>query len=144
MWTGSGAMCSSTADATPASWARQRSTRSSATFELVDRHASWSWTATHISALRTVFDKLGGMTLTAAMPTPKRPRRLHDVLSPDEVAHLLRAAGSTRDRLAILLLYGCGLKTSEACGLRWEDVDIAWRRPRTTAGTCRRRRRVRA
>ena len=107
MWTGSGAMCSSTANATPARWAPQRSTRSSATFELVDRHASWSWTATHISALRTVFDNLGGMTLTAAMPTPKRPRRLHGVLSPDEVARLLRAAGSTRDRLAILLLYGC-------------------------------------
>ena len=96
-------------------------------YQLSDRHASWSWTATHITALRTVFDKLGGASLTEGMVTPKRPRRLHDVLEPNEVGRLLEAAGSTRDRLAILLLYGCGLKTSELCGLRWSDVDIAGR-----------------
>jgi site-specific recombinase XerD len=61
------------------------------------------------------------------MVTPKRPRRLYDILEPDEVGQLLQAAGSTRDRLAILLLYGCGLKTSELCALRWIDVDIAGR-----------------
>jgi integrase len=93
-------------------------------YRLADRHASWSWTATHITALRTVFDKLGGAALTEGIPTPKRPRRLHDVLDPAEVTHLLKAAGSTRDRLAILLLYGCGLKTSELCALRWSDVDL--------------------
>jgi len=58
---------------------------------------------------------------------PKRPRRLHDILEPEEVGRLLETAGSTRDRLAILLLYGCGLKTSELCALRWSDVDIAGR-----------------
>jgi integrase/recombinase XerD len=94
---------------------------------LSDRHVSWSWTATHITALRTVFDKLGGTALTEGMVTPKRPRRLHDILEPEEVGRLLQAAGSTRDRLAILLLYGCGLKTSELCSLRWSEVDIAGR-----------------
>ena len=55
---------------------------------LSDRHASWSWTAAHITALRTLFDKLGGMGLTPAMPTPKRPRRLYDVLSSEEAMAL--------------------------------------------------------
>jgi len=93
-------------------------------YRLSDRHASASWTASHISALRTVFDKLAGTALTQDIPTPKRPRRLHDVLGPDEVGRMLQAAASARDRLAILLLYGCGLKTSELCALRWEDVDL--------------------
>ena len=95
-------------------------------YGLVDhRRVSWSWTALHISALRTVFDKLAGTGLTEGIPTPKRPRRLHDVLDPDEVARLLKAAAASRDRLAILLLYGCGLRTSELCGLRWADVNLA-------------------
>ena len=76
------------------------------------------------------------------MVTPKRPRRLYDVLEPEEVGRLLEAASSTRDRLAILLLYGCGLKTSELCALRWSDVDIAGRTVQvrfaggTREGTC--------
>ena len=109
-------------------------------YRLADRHASWSWTATHISALRTVFDKLGGASLTAGIPTPKRGRRLHDVLAPDEVSRLLKAAGSTRDRLVILLLFGSGLRTSELCGLRWHDVDLAGQRVRVgVAGGSRER-----
>jgi integrase len=110
-------------------------------YRLSDRHASWSWTATHITALRTVFDKLGGAAITNGMVTPKRPRRLPDILEPDEVGQLLEAAGSTRDRLAILLLYGCGLKTSELCALRWTDVDITGRamRVRFAGGTRERR-----
>lgn len=91
------------------------------------RHTSWSWTATHITVLRTVFDKLGGATLTDGIVTPKRPRRLHDVLEPGEVSRLFHATGSTRDRLVILLLYGCGLKTSELCDLLWSDVQVAER-----------------
>ena len=96
-------------------------------YQLDERHASWSWTATHISALRTFFDKLGGAQLTDGIPTPKRPRRIHDVLDAQEVGRLLQAASATRDRLAILLLFGCGLRTSELCALRWSDVDLAGR-----------------
>ena len=93
-------------------------------YRLATRHASWSWTATHITVLRTVFDKLGGAQITEGIPTPKRPKRLHDILEPEEVGRLLKVAGSTRDRLVILLLYGCGLRTSELCALRWNDVDM--------------------
>jgi integrase/recombinase XerD len=105
-----------------------------------DRRFSWSWTATHISALRTVFDKLGGASITEGIPTPKRPCRLHDVLETEEVGRMLKAAESTRDRLAILLFYGCGLKTSELCGLRWRDVDFPGRSVRVSfAGGTRER-----
>jgi len=94
-------------------------------YTLTDRRLSWSRTVTHITALRTVFDKLADTALTEGFRTPRRPRRLYDVLSPEEVGRMVKAAGSTRDRLAVLLFYGCGLKTSELCALRWKDVDMA-------------------
>ena len=71
----------------------------------------------HVSVLRTSFDKLGGLRTTAALRTPKRPEPLRDILSADEVARLIEAAPTLRDRLLIGLLYGCGLKvmmTSES------------------------------
>jgi site-specific recombinase XerD len=57
--------------------------------------------------------------------TPRTPPR---VLTLDEAARLLKAcprdtAGERRDRLVVLLLYGCGLRTKELCGLRVQDVD---------------------
>ena len=36
---------------------------------------------------------------------------------------MLDAAETLRDRLLLGLLYGCGLKPGEACGLKWRDLD---------------------
>lgn len=47
----------------------------------------------------------------------------------EEEAHQLvqacpaRSAAERRDRLMVLLLYGCGLRTKELCALRLQDVD---------------------
>ena len=71
----------------------------------------------------TVFDKLGGKNITSHLVTPKRPEHLPDILSPGEVREILAAATTTRDQLLLGLMYGCGLKVSEVCGLRWGDVD---------------------
>ncbi|MCE9616021.1 MAG: tyrosine-type recombinase/integrase [Lentisphaerae bacterium] len=90
-----------------------------------DRHASWSWVSVNISVLRTAFDKLGGLQTTARLRTPKRPQHLGEVVSGPDVARMLAVSPTARDRLLIGLLYGCGLKVSEACRLRWADVDVA-------------------
>lgn len=56
-------------------------------------------------------------------PKPKRRRRLPKVVRKTQWADLLTAAKSQRDRaLLAVMLYG-GLRVSEACGLRIEDVD---------------------
>lgn len=91
---------------------------------LTDRHSSSSWLSVNISVMRTVFDKLGGLSLTTHMPTPKRPRRLAHTVTSNDVGRLIEAAPTIRDRLLIGLLYGCGLKAGEACRLRWEDVGL--------------------
>lgn len=93
--------------------------------DLTDTHSSASWIAANIWVLRTVFDKLGGMKLSRRLRTPKRPFRLPELLSPSQVLAVIDAAPTWRDRLLISLIYGCGLRVSEACRLRWQDVDPA-------------------
>jgi integrase/recombinase XerD len=69
---------------------------------------SWNWLAANICVLRTVFDKLGGMTVSAGLTTPKRPDRLPTILNRREAVSILRAAPTVRDRLLLGLMYLCG------------------------------------
>ena len=65
----------------------------------------------------------------AELDLPRRRRRLPRTLSPAEVERLIDAAAGTtprslRDRALIELLYGAGLRVSEAVGLGKTDVDL--------------------
>ena len=67
---------------------------------------------------------------TADLRGPRRTQRLPQVLTRDEVAALLRAPRGTdpralRDRALLELMYACGLRASEAIGLKVGDVDVA-------------------
>lgn len=64
------------------------------------------------------------------LPGPRRRRRLPRTLTVSEVDSVLAAAGgveplSLRDRLALELLYGCGLRSQEAVDLSLDDVQQA-------------------
>lgn len=66
---------------------------------------------------------LDGLNLQDARPRP--PAR---VLSVEEAKRLLDACGrrnrsQRRDRMMILMLYGCGIRTGELCRLNVQDVD---------------------
>jgi integrase/recombinase XerD len=68
----------------------------------------------------------------AATELPRRRRRLPRTLSPAEVVRLIEAAGGVtpralRDRALIELLYGAGLRVSEAVGLDRGRVDLGER-----------------
>ncbi|MFN0155207.1 MAG: tyrosine recombinase XerC [Gaiella sp.] len=68
----------------------------------------------------------------AALTPPRRPRTLPRALSPAEAERLIEAAnGSTpralRDRALVELLYGAGLRVSEAVGLARSSVDLEGR-----------------
>ncbi|HLU12603.1 MAG TPA: tyrosine recombinase XerC [Arenimonas sp.] len=59
---------------------------------------------------------------------PKAPRKLPQVLDPDEASQLVEVdAGAPlgeRDRAMMELFYSSGLRLSELCGLRWTALDL--------------------
>jgi integrase/recombinase XerD len=65
----------------------------------------------------------------AELDLPRRARRLPRTLSPGEAERLIEAAAGTapralRDRALVELLYGAGLRVSEAVGLERAAVDL--------------------
>jgi integrase/recombinase XerD len=65
----------------------------------------------------------------AAVQLPKRPKPLPKTLSPGEAERLIEAAAGTqpralRDQALVELLYGAGLRVSEAVGLEKAGVDL--------------------
>jgi integrase/recombinase XerD len=66
---------------------------------------------------------------TAALSPPSKSRKLPRVLSYGEVKRLLESVGdgdeiALRDRALLEVMYGCGLRASEAVGLDVNDVDL--------------------
>jgi integrase/recombinase XerD len=66
---------------------------------------------------------------TASLSTPRRSRKLPQVLTRGEVEKLLSQPRGTepaalRDRALLEVMYACGLRASEAIGLELMDVDI--------------------
>jgi integrase/recombinase XerD len=97
--------------------------------------------ARRVASLRSFFRHLvliGAVTENPAaeLHLPKRVRRLPRTLSPGEAERLIDAAGGTtpralRDRALVELLYGAGLRVSEAVGLDRAAVDLDQRLVRT-------------
>ena len=85
-----------------------------------------------VSALHTYFGFLVGEGILKEDPsdrleTPSRGRRLPEVLTVPEVERMLASPQvdeprAWRDRALLELGYGAGLRVSELCGLRLEDL----------------------
>jgi integrase/recombinase XerD len=57
------------------------------------------------------------------LPFPKTPVRLPTVLSPDEITRLIEAAPNLLYRTILMLLYGTGIRRTEASLLKVSDID---------------------
>ena len=91
---------------------------------LVDTGTSAVMLNRAITALRFFF----GVTLDRAdvmtkMSTVREPRRLPVVLSREEVARLIDAAGKPKYQAALSVAYGAGLRASEVVTLKVGDID---------------------
>ena len=85
-----------------------------------------------LSAARSLFAHLaagGASDPSAALLGPRRARRLPEAPTAGDCARLLDGrwpdgAEALRDRAALELLYGCGLRVSELCGLDVANCDL--------------------
>jgi len=87
-----------------------------------------------LSACRSFYAWLVKQGRIAASPaasirSPKAPRKLPQVLDPDEAKALVEvptdAPLGLRDRALLELFYSSGLRLSELCALRWRDLDLS-------------------
>lgn len=72
--------------------------------------------------------------LAEKIQAPKVPKKIPHFISIDEAIQLIKSLWAEQahvqiisHRVLILLLYGGGLRVSEACHLKWSDVDFAKR-----------------
>ena len=101
---------------------------------LTTNNASAPSRARALASIRNLFrwlDRNGHLHNPAIqhLRTPKQPRRLPRALNPDDAFQVLEEADATakldwtgeRDRALFTMLYGCGLRISEALGLNYQD-----------------------
>jgi site-specific recombinase XerD len=79
----------------------------------------------HMSALRFLYKKvLKRRDLSFDdLVYPKKPKKLPVVLSPEEVARLIKAAANPMHRAILMVLYGTGIRRTEASLLKVSDID---------------------
>lgn len=82
------------------------------------------------SFFKWMFEKsLTTQDLSLSIPMPKVPQKIPHFISADEAISVLKSyekdldLAELKDRTLFCLLYGGGLRVSEACQLRWTDVD---------------------
>lgn len=59
------------------------------------------------------------------LQNPQRVRRLPIILTPQEVAAMIKVAPNSKERAMIELLYGAGLRVSELSNLELKDLNLA-------------------
>ena len=89
-----------------------------------ERQVSRSAFAQTVGALRFLYRvTLDRPDLMPHLPYPRLKRRHPVVLSPEEVVRLLQAIRNLKHRTVAMVLYGAGLRISEALKLQLRDVD---------------------
>ncbi len=76
-----------------------------------------------ISAAKFYMEKIFKRKLFHDIGYVKRHKKLPDVLTKEEAKRMIEATKNERHRLIIQLLYGCGMRLSEAVKLKKEDIN---------------------
>ncbi|MEM6319148.1 MAG: site-specific integrase [Bacteroidota bacterium] len=78
-----------------------------------------------INAIKAYWEKvLKRDKSTIEIPRPKKPKKLPNVLSTDEVFQLLSALENIKHKLLLLLIYSAGLRRSEVLNLLKRDINV--------------------
>jgi integrase/recombinase XerD len=98
--------------------------RSYQAYLLVERKLAVACVVARVAALRFFFVRtLKRREFREELPYPKSHRRLPTVLSLEEVARLIDAAGNLMQRALLMTLYGTGMRRTEVSVLKVRDID---------------------
>lgn len=90
----------------------------------VERALSWSSCNVAVSAFRFFYlDVLGWDRIDLPIPVRKKPIRLPELLSRQEIERLFACASPPRNRVLLMTTYAAGLRVSEVTNLKLSDID---------------------
>lgn len=76
------------------------------------------------SSLKFFYDDILKKKLLVGIKTPKKIRRIPEVLSKDEIKRLIDNSGSLRNKILVEFLYSSGLRVSELAKLKVRDINL--------------------
>lgn len=89
-----------------------------------ERGVARSTLTIHLSGIKFFFEKtLKREWLIFDLVRPKKRKKLPVVLSLDEVKHILSLVKTPTVRMALTVIYACGLRLSEGIQLKVQDID---------------------
>lgn len=89
-----------------------------------EKRSSWSEYRQVVCALRFLYTKvLGHEWMAEHIPFPRRERPLPNFLTPEEMKLVLDAVDHPKHRMMLEVIYATGMRVSEMCCLKPEDID---------------------
>jgi integrase/recombinase XerD len=78
----------------------------------------------HLSGIKFLFEKtLKQEWMIFNLVRPQKRKKLPVILSTDEIKHLLSLVRTPKARVALTVIYACGLRLSEGINLKVQDID---------------------
>jgi integrase/recombinase XerD len=78
----------------------------------------------HLSGIKFLFEKtLKQEWMIFNLIRPQKRKKLPVILSTDEIKHLLSLVRTPKARVALTVIYACGLRLSEGINLKVQDID---------------------
>jgi integrase/recombinase XerD len=91
---------------------------------LIEQNVSWSVFNQTVCALKFLYSKtLKIPARIAEIPFAKKPKKLPELLSPEEVKTLLEHVNDVKYRVALTTIYAAGLRLQECLHLKISDID---------------------
>ena len=90
-----------------------------------ERHLSGSSCVVMRSAIRFFYVNVLNWEEVSleTIEVPKRAQRIPELLSREDIRHLLQACRNQKHRTLLSTIYGCGLRVSEAASLKLKHID---------------------
>lgn len=90
----------------------------------IENGAKWQTMNNIYSAMRKLFREVLGLEWSVKkLPRPQKERHLPELISQQDVFRIIQSCRLVKHRAVLITLYASGLRSSELCNLRLDDID---------------------